>query len=136
VYLLCCSYPFEIHDDALVLRKMLEHDTAQRFQGEQGGTAGAAVRTDGNAMVRGAAEYAKSGQPPASRIIICSVQMCADNRQLLCVCCVAEQLMDPSFNAAAMCIDGQMLTPEQQLQIMHQQQMAMAAAAAAAAGHY
>lgn len=73
------NYPFEIHDDALVLRKMLEHDTAQRFQ---------------------------------------------------------EQMMDPSFNAAAMCIDGQMLTPEQQLQIMHQQQMAMAAAAAAAAGHY
>lgn len=33
----CTSYPFEIHDDALVLRKMLEHDTAQRFQGEQGG---------------------------------------------------------------------------------------------------
>ena len=26
-----CSYPFEIHDDALVLRKMLEHDNAQKM---------------------------------------------------------------------------------------------------------
>lgn len=27
------SYPFEIHDDALVLRKMLEHDNAQKLTG-------------------------------------------------------------------------------------------------------
>jgi len=26
-----CSYPFEIHDDALVLRKMLEHDNMQKL---------------------------------------------------------------------------------------------------------
>jgi len=26
-----CSYPFEIHDDALVLRKMLEHDSMQKL---------------------------------------------------------------------------------------------------------
>jgi hypothetical protein len=29
----CCSYPFEIHDDALVLRKMLEHDNMQKLTG-------------------------------------------------------------------------------------------------------
>jgi hypothetical protein len=28
-----CSYPFEIHDDALVLRKMLEQDNMQKLTG-------------------------------------------------------------------------------------------------------
>jgi hypothetical protein len=32
--LCCCSYPFEIHDDALVLRKMLEYDNMQKLGGE------------------------------------------------------------------------------------------------------
>ena len=40
--LLPCSFPFEIHDDALVLRKLLEHDTQQlagvcRHEGMQTG---------------------------------------------------------------------------------------------------
>jgi hypothetical protein len=31
------SYPFEIHDDALVLRKMLEHEGAQQRGGSSSG---------------------------------------------------------------------------------------------------